>query len=82
MSYLALKDTGEPEMGMIRVVTGGSFGESMKDFSAMQHGHAAAIAQAIEHLSKEVLPQAIRQDHDLHETGSKPEGPFGCPDKP
>lgn len=64
-------------MGMIKIEMVGSFPYRTKTFSAMQHGHADAIAKAITWLSKEALPRAIRQDHELHEHGEKPEGPFG-----
>lgn len=64
-------------MGMISIETAGSFPRHTKRFSAMQHGHARAVADAIRWLSEEVLPAAIRQDHDLHAEGHAPERPFG-----
>lgn len=64
-------------MGMIRIEMRGSFGVRSKEFSAMEHGHADAVAQAIEWLSGDVLPLAIRTDHQLHERDEKPSGPFG-----
>lgn len=63
-------------MGVIRVETGGSFGRESWEFSASEHGHAKAISDAIRWLVDK-LPQAIRQDHDLHEKGMKPDGAFG-----
>ena len=53
-------------MGMIRIETRGSFKHDTAEFSAMDGGHAAAVAEAIEWLSKEVLPEAIRNDHRCH----------------
>jgi hypothetical protein len=65
-------------MGAIRIEVGGSFKPNdEKSFSAMEHGHADAVAKAIKWLSDEVLPKAIRLDHDLHESDNKPNGPFG-----
>ncbi len=64
-------------MGAIKVELSGSFGREGATFSAMQHGHADAVARAIEWLSTNALPAAIRLDHELHEQGDKPEGPFG-----
>lgn len=64
-------------MGEINIKLGGSFGMKNAQFSAMQNGHAAAVAKAIQYLSEEVMPAAIRSDHDLHEDGAKPEGQFG-----
>ena len=66
-------------MGMIRVEITGSFKPCrVKTVSAQKNGHAAAVAEIIAWLSSDVLPKAIRQDHDLHEEGFKPDGPFGC----
>lgn len=64
-------------MGEININLNGSFGMHRKHFSAMRNGHAAAVAKAIQYLSEDVLPKAIRSDHDLHEDGAKPEGAFG-----
>ena len=64
-------------MGMILVRTGGSFPTREQKFSALEHGHARAVADAIKHLSDEVLPAAIREDHNLHEEGSYPLSKFG-----
>jgi hypothetical protein len=64
-------------MGMVSIKTSGSFRQRSQVFSAMEHGHARAIADAIKYLSEEVLPEAIRQDHDLHENGKAPEKNFG-----
>ena len=65
-------------MGMITVKVEGSFRDpGERVFSAMHHGHADAVAQAIEYLSSEVLPKAIDQDHVLQEDGHSPEGGFG-----
>lgn len=69
-------------MGMVRIELRGSFGNNEHLESAMQNGHAAAVARAIQWLSEEVLPAAIRSDHDLHEQGCRPNGPFGHDDAP
>lgn len=66
-------------MGMVSISIAGSFGRmnGSRSFSAMKHGHADAVAQAIEYLSREVLPAAIALDHKLHENGDKPAVGFG-----
>lgn len=65
-------------MGMIRIELLGSFQPSARgSFSAMKHGHAAAVADAIQWLSAEVLPQAIAKDHQLHTEGASPQEGFG-----
>jgi len=50
---------------MIKIELMGSFPSQRGSFSAMKHGHAAAVADAIQWLSAEVLPRAIAQDHEL-----------------
>jgi hypothetical protein len=65
-------------MGSINVIVRGSFKHpANKAFSAMHGGHAKAVSEAIEFLSSELLPQAIRQDHQLHQDGEKPDIGFG-----
>ena len=64
-------------MGIVRIVMDGSFPRRNVVFSAMEHGHAACIAEAIAWLSKEALPQAIQQDHRLHTDGHEPKDGFG-----
>jgi hypothetical protein len=56
-------------VGQIVISVQGSFGREngTKTFVAMNHGHADAVAQAIEYLSKELLPFATALDHKLHE---------------
>lgn len=66
-------------MGIIAINLSGSFGTSGRCFSAIKHGHADAIAQAIEYLANEVLPSATAKDHDLHEEGQYPEDGFSRP---
>ena len=66
-------------MGMITIQTGGSFGGKRKEFFAIKHGHAHAVAEAIEWLSSELLKEAINSDHKLHDEGSKPSEGFGKP---
>ena len=65
-------------MGMIQISVQGSFGRKngSKTFSAMKHGHADAVAQAIEYLSKELLPFATALDHQLHTEGASPNKGF------
>ena len=61
-------------MGMITITTAGSFGSKTKTFSALTNGHADAVAQAIECLAKEFLPDATSLDHKLHAEGAAPNG--------
>jgi len=63
-------------MGMISITTQGSFPKRAEMFSAMEYGHAAAVAEAIEFLSKEVLPKAIVLDHKLHSQNDFPSEGF------
>ena len=59
-------------MGYVNVSVGGSFvghygiGAVTETFSAEEHGHADAVARAIEYLSGIVLPRATAFDHQLH----------------
>jgi len=65
-------------MGVIRILVQGSFSPNEDvNFSAMNSGHADAVAQAIEWLSSTILPKAIAQDHLLATQGSKPTIGFG-----
>lgn len=64
-------------MGVIRIVTAGSFPFRDKEFGAIKRGHAHAVAEAIRFLSEEVLPEAIERDHKLHDDGHKPAEGFG-----
>ncbi len=65
-------------MGMITVKLEGSFAKEAgftigsNQFSAMQHGHADAVARAIEYLASDVLPKAIALDHLLQKVGDSP----------
>ncbi len=69
-------------MGFIKIEVGGSFvgkfgvSSLSETFSAMEHGHADAVARAIEHLSGTVLPRATALDHVLHEQSQTPRGGF------
>ena len=66
-------------MGMIRIEVVGSFSPNRHaEFTALQTGHADAVAPAIEWLAGEVLPEAIRQDHRLQNDGDYPENGFGA----
>ena len=66
-------------MGMVKIDTVGSFGQSTKCFSAMARGHAAAVAEAIKYLSEKVLPAAIANDHQCHLEDAWPHEGFGEP---
>lgn len=59
-------------MGTIKIVTAGSFKEHTKVFSAQTHGHVNAVAEAIEWLSKDLLPEANTSDHRYHDEDIKP----------
>lgn len=59
-------------MGMLQITLSGSFGHASAQFSAMDKGHAAAIAEAIEYLVKVEMPKAIRNDHQCHAEGLEP----------
>jgi hypothetical protein len=73
---------GEKTVGYIRIQVGGSFvghygiNSVSEEFSAMENGHADAVARAIEYLASVVLPRATALDHDLHEEGEKPRDGF------
>ncbi len=65
-------------MGVITISVTGSFKKCSKEqFSAMHGGHAEAVAESIEWLSRTLLPLAIQQDHALHSSGEKPDIGFG-----
>ena len=66
-------------MGMLRIDTSGSFPRKERVFSALEHGHAHAVAQAIQYLATEVLPEAIERDHKLHDGGMAPHEGFKRP---
>lgn len=66
-------------MGQLTIKTWGSFPTREKTFGAMDHGHAHAVAQAIQWLSEEVLPEAIERDHKLHGEGAAPAMGFDRP---
>ena len=63
-------------MGMINVATTGSFPTRSKTLSAMEHGHANAVAEAIKWLAEEVMPDAIALDHSLQSDGAYPSKGF------
>ena len=62
-------------MGMLTIQTTGSFGNSIKQFSAMKKGHAHCVREAINHLSS-ILREAINNDHKCHDGGDKPSDGF------
>ena len=64
-------------MGMIQITTSGSFPTREKVFGPADEGHAILVAEAIEYLVTEVLPEAIGRDHRLHSQGNEP--PKGWP---
>lgn len=66
------QDDEENAMGMLRIEAAGSFPRQDRTFSAMDKGHAHAVAEAIKFLSTEVLPEAIERDHRLQSEGSTP----------
>lgn len=60
-------------MGQLIIQTTGSFpNPTTETFSALEHGHAHAVAQAIEHLASVELPLAIALDHELAAEGHAP----------
>ena len=68
-------------MGLLTILTQGSFPDVRRVFTAMEHGHAHAVAEAIRFLADEVLPAAIEQDHRLHAEGLAPGKGFARPEK-
>lgn len=59
-------------VGVLTIETVGSFPNQRRNFSAIDRGHAHAVAEAIKYLSEDVLPEAIERDHRLHDKGAKP----------
>ncbi|HEC63665.1 MAG TPA: hypothetical protein ENI23_00060 [bacterium] len=57
---------------MIKIETTGSFKYKKLSFSAQIGGHAQAVGEAIQYLSKIILPEAIVKDHELHDDGVRP----------
>lgn len=73
-----IKFNKEIEMGMIVIELSGSFGQPRsKTFSAMEGGHAQAVAEAIQYLSEVELPKSIRNDHECHKDGIEPSKGYG-----
>jgi hypothetical protein len=65
-------------MGKLTIELAGSFEKKgRREFSALDGGHAQAVAEAIAYLADEVLPSAIAQDHKLQEQGHYPSLGFG-----
>jgi len=62
-------------MGLISIVTKGSFGTNERVFSAQQHGHAYAVNEAQDYLSN-LMVKSINKDHDLHDQNCKPDQGF------
>ncbi len=72
---MAQVDRSLVTMGMIKVELSGSFPRQGKTFGPADHGHADGVAQVIEWLASEVLPEASALDHSLHTDGhDAPEG--------
>ncbi len=63
-------------MGMLQINAWGSFPEKRRTFRAQEHGHAHAVAEAMQYLSEELLPWAIARDHELQSEGSTPDKGF------
>lgn len=64
-------------MGYINIAIGGSFDtEKARAFTAMTHGHAHAVREALAYLTGDVLRKAINLDHQLHGEGDAPPGGF------
>jgi hypothetical protein len=64
-------------MGRLKIDLAGSFGANSKTFTALTHGHANAVSEAIAWLAGTVLPDAIANDHECHNDGEAP--PQGWP---
>ena len=62
-------------MGLISIVTKGSFGTNERVFSAQQHGHAHAVNEAQNYLSN-LMVKAINKDHQLHDQKCTPSEGF------
>jgi hypothetical protein len=66
-------------MGFIDITIGGSFPtKGKRTFTAMTHGHAHAVREAIAYLAGDVLRKAINQDHLLHGEGDAPHDGFAA----
>lgn len=64
-------------MGQIVIDFRGSFDKKIQQtFSAMEHGHAFAVMQAIQYLQEVQLPSAIAQDTRLKAQGHAPSKGF------
>lgn len=78
-------------MGYINIEIGGSFNSASRKghklagtqqrvgFTAMNHGHAHAVQEAIAYLTNTVLPVAINLDHELHDDAEAPPKGFFKP---
>lgn len=65
-------------MGQITIYLGGSFiPNQRKDFTAVNGGHAQAVAEAIAWLAGTVLREAIILDHRIQAEGDFPDRGFG-----
>ena len=63
---------------MVSITLSGSFGSARrKEFSALNGGHAQAVAEAINYLAEVELPKAIKNDHECHRDGIEPSQGFG-----
>jgi hypothetical protein len=65
-------------MGMITITLNGSFGHRSQTFSAMDQGHAAAVAKAIGWLADRTMQEAIINDHRCHADGIEPKDGFAA----
>ena len=59
-------------MGQINITTSGSFGTTVRAFSALEGGHAHALIRAVVYIGEVLMPEAIQRDHDLHDRGERP----------
>lgn len=65
-------------MGSITITVQGSFGaHKAHTISAMTGGHAQAVGEAIKYLTEDILPRAIKNDHECHRDGIQPSEGFG-----
>jgi hypothetical protein len=60
---------------MIEIRQWGSFPAKKRQFGPARFGHANVVAEAIEYLANEALPEAIALDHKLQAEGD--DAPLG-----
>ncbi len=62
-------------MGLIKIITDGSFGYSEVVFRAQDHGHAHCINKAMIYMN-EIMRKSINLDHKLQGEGCIPDKGF------